>query len=688
MGTSKRSKSGLKRKVTKGMTTLLSISLLTGAMGCGNAGQNASQQTNVSVESQSSESLEGNEETSAGSLEMPEETVISKIDDQGKPVWDFDEFVNAQWLQEHRDNNDETVSSWDDENQLMDERIREILETTDLEGLSEEDDLYKAIVIYRSLMDKENEEQIISTIKKHLAPIEKVKKLGDLYALYQDEEYDLYNFILNFDIVPDGYGHVLYYFSPIAIWDDGNINDVMAGWDDETREKVFKFTSHLGYSEKRTIEILTNAAKIDDAIKQYKSVVNERSLAYYIYQDQLDQQNVTVPVIDILHNLYPDSLWEPFVAPLEAYTFFNELYVPENVAALRDYFIFTAMFRLGMITQEGCEYAEAVLKQDADVDDLILYGMMGQASDVLAAEYQKRYLDAETMEDISAMAEEVMTYGRATLGDSEWLTAPGKEAARRKIYRMEFHYGMNESQDNLSGVKLTDNALESYISMRMNHRSFLSNQTQKEYDDMELFGMELFAVNAFYNPYYNCMLLTNGFMSNELCSKDAKYEERLAYLGITIAHEMSHAYDPRGSKFDGDGYYEPWMTEEEEKAYLDRTQKIEDFFDGMEIEYGQKLDGSLIKSETFADLMAMECCLRMLEKQENPDYDLFFRSYAMNRRTYYTEEGMKTAVKDTHLPAKQRINYILAQFDKFYEIYDIDESSPYFVPKENRLPIF
>ena len=116
--------------------------------------------------------------------------------------------------------------------------------------------------------------------------------------------------------------------------------------------------------------------------------------------------------------------------------------------------------------------------------------------------------------------------------------------------------------------------------------------------------------------------------------------------------------------------------------------KIAAFFDGMEVEYGLTLDGDRVKAESFADLMAMECCLRILADKEDADYDLFFRSYARYTAVYYTEDGIKEIVKnDTHLPGKQRINYILGQFDKFYETYEIDENSPYFVPVEKRLPV-
>lgn len=74
-----------------------------------------------------------------------------------------------------------------------------------------------------------------------------------------------------------------------------------------------------------------------------------------------------------------------------------------------------------------------------------------------------------------------------------------------------------------------------------------------------------------------------------------------------------------------------------------------------------------------------------METQENPDYDLFFKSEAKFHAHYYTEDGLKNSLKDTHLPDKERINYVLGQFDKFYETYDINENSPYYVPESERL---
>ena len=151
-----------------------------------------------------------------------------------------------------------------------------------------------------------------------------------------------------------------------------------------------------------------------------------------------------------------------------------------------------------------------------------------------------------------------------------------------------------------------------------------------------------------------------------------------------LAHELSHTYDTQGIVYDYHGYYEPWMTEDEQAAYLDKIGKVTDFFDGKETDYGLKIDGKLVTNEAFADIMATKCSLKLLEKKENPDYDLYFRTLAKWNACFYTEDSLKEALLDTHLPAKERINYVLGQFDKFYETYDIDESSPYYIPESER----
>ena len=72
-------------------------------------------------------------------------------------VWDFDAQVNDEWKAYAKKKADELHYAWyskavDDEVRMT-ERIRDILDNTDLSTLSPDSDLYKTIYVYRQLND-------------------------------------------------------------------------------------------------------------------------------------------------------------------------------------------------------------------------------------------------------------------------------------------------------------------------------------------------------------------------------------------------------------------------------------------------------------------------------------------------------------------------------------------------------
>lgn len=206
----------------------------------------------------------------------------------------------------------------------------------------------------------------------------------------------------------------------------------------------------------------------------------------------------------------------------------------------------------------------------------------------------------------------------------------------------------------------------------------------------------MFETNAYYVPRLNSIMVNSAWLSmysdlkeQELQGDGLQYEETLAWLGTLLAHEIGHAYSPSaGFYYNFRGINLGWMTDRESDQYSEFIEGIIDFFNERDAEFGCKLDGEIVYDETFADLMSMGCCLRILDKKDTPDYDLFFRSYARLWAANYTKSMMEEAVKDWHLPGKERINYVLGQFDEFYDTYDVDPESPYYVAPENRLKGF
>lgn len=593
-------------------------------------------------------------------------------------ITDFDEYVNGEWMQEQKaqieasGNNMPRMLQMDTIYYQHMEDIRSLLAETDLSSLSEDDRFYKAALFYRQMLDTSDMDKRAETVKQHLEPITEIKSLDDLYKLYADKEYDRYNYLLNYNVYADGNGYNILAFEPKRMTqlmaDEGAVRD---------------YASLLGYSDDECTTLISNARKIADLVDGYYNGMSQETGGYY-KQDRLDEEGVIVPVIEILGALDSLNRFKQFVAQGDVSGFLNTVFQEENIEALRDYYLLGAMFTLAPVYVTE----EIWAKQNIDYSQYALEFILPPCGDAINGKYRELYVKEDHLQCAKELAEDVKNELRDVIGETEWLTPHGKELAKHKILKMRESYGENASQNDLSDVHMTDNVVENYISLLISWKDFFRSQIQKEDDKREVFNSPLFAANAIYTSQYTDLFISSSLMANPLCSEDASYEERLAFLGNIIAHEMSHTYAPAGMRYDYQGYLEDWLTEDEKAAYNEKIQSIVDFFDGKEVADGLTIDGNRVVTEACADILAMKCCLRLLEKQENPDYDLFFRTYAHYQAGYYTEEGLKDTLTSNYLPAKERINYVLAQFDKFYEVYNVDETSPYYVKEEDRLSVF
>lgn len=134
-----------------------------------------------------------------------EKSVIEEIDDKDQAIFDFDEFVNGEWKKQKQTGNESAAATWDEMYQ-SEERLKDILDNTDLNELSEENGLYKAVSIYRHIQDTADYSQRIESAKEHLRQIEDINSLEDIYQLYNSEEYMLYSEEFQFVVAPDYIG--------------------------------------------------------------------------------------------------------------------------------------------------------------------------------------------------------------------------------------------------------------------------------------------------------------------------------------------------------------------------------------------------------------------------------------------------------------------------------------------------
>jgi putative endopeptidase len=164
---------------------------------------------------------------------------------------------------------------------------------------------------------------------------------------------------------------------------------------------------------------------------------------------------------------------------------------------------------------------------------------------------------------------------------------------------------------------------------------------------------------------------------------------------MVIGHEITHAFDTKGSQYDKNGNKKNWWTEEDRKSFQERVDKLTAFYSKLvpmpqvsDETYGEA--GAMrIKSEAIADLGSLKCLLSIAKKQENFDYDLFFRQLAINQKQARYEPAENAYVAtDSHPVEAYRCNIPLQNYDEFLHTYHIEESDGMYLAPEDRIRVW
>ncbi|MBR0162568.1 MAG: hypothetical protein IJQ02_14970 [Oscillospiraceae bacterium] len=207
-------------------------------------------------------------------------------------------------------------------------------------------------------------------------------------------------------------------------------------------------------------------------------------------------------------------------------------------------------------------------------------------------------------------------------------------------------------------------------------------------DDHAWMFMSTLEDNARAFPEFNGLMFTVGILKDSGYTPDMSKEELYAAVGASLAHEISHCFDENGARITKDGELKDWWKEDLEE-FKRRVERVVDFYDGITIFEGVNANGRMISAEATADITGMEATLKLAEKQENFDYDLFFRSFAkLWRFSSYYKRDMMILENDPHPLAYLRVNTVVQQFDEFYRTYDVQEGDTMYLTPEDRIVVW
>lgn len=380
----------------------------------------------------------------------------------------------------------------------------------------------------------------------------------------------------------------------------------------------------------------------------------------------------------------------------------GEVFASDNALA-----ILKAYCRLGLATSLGGALNEDFQKA-ADTFNQSYLGTSGSLSkedqaaqyvqkyfsDGLGMSYVDHYFSAEAKADVEAMVQDILAVYRQRIQNLDWMSQTTKDKALKKLDTMQLNLGYpNDWEDSMAGVPiLSKEEGGSFYQNLMAIQQAARQQTidlQKEGVPEELWGMTVYTVNAMYLPSANSITFPAGILQAPIYDVNASYEENLGGIGYIIAHEITHAFDDNGAKYDENGNAADWWTAEDYAAFQKLCTQVVDRYEGEEAAPGIVCNGALTLSENIADLGAVACITEIAGQQEDPDYAALYTAMAKAWRSSYPRQYRAyLSQNDVHAPDKLRVNVVLQNFEEFYDAFGITEDDGMWLPPDQRVTIW
>ena len=320
-------------------------------------------------------------------------------------------------------------------------------------------------------------------------------------------------------------------------------------------------------------------------------------------------------------------------------------------------------------------------------------------TDYVSQLYMETYGNDDTVADVRAMCEEIRDVFRARIEALDWMSDATKEMALRKLEAMDFYIGGPDASNAASALDeaaiLAPEDGGSYFANAMAIRKAkLAADVQRgsmpvNVEQYAWQGIGAIADNWFYEWEVNAVVLPMAGLQAPVYDPIASEEENLATLGITIAHEITHAFDSTGANYDETGNLSNWWTDADRAQFDALCEEVVAYYDGWECAPGIATDGGLTLIENIADLGAMNCLMDIAATQPDFDYKAFFEKMArMFVDTDSREWLAYLTVTDSHSFGGVRVNRLLSSCDAFYDTYDVQPGDGMYVAPEDRVGIW
>ncbi len=276
----------------------------------------------------------------------------------------------------------------------------------------------------------------------------------------------------------------------------------------------------------------------------------------------------------------------------------------------------------------------------------------------------------------------------ANLDKLAWMDAETKGRAREKLSQIK------------NKVAYPD-VWRSYEGLKMERGHHLSNMLAAEVFEIKRqlakvgkpvergeWQMTPPSVNAYYEASMNEMVFPAGILQVPFFGASQSTPTNFGGIGMVMGHELTHGFDDKGRKFDGDGNLKDWWSAAAGAEFEKRSACVVDQYNGFAVlgDPSAKVNGVLTLGENIADLGGVRLAFAALEahRAARPELQVgsftpeqrFFLGFAQGWCGAYRPEALRHMIAtNTHSPPEFRVNGPLSNLPEFHKAWSCPDTA-------------
>lgn len=313
--------------------------------------------------------------------------------------------------------------------------------------------------------------------------------------------------------------------------------------------------------------------------------------------------------------------------------------------------------------------------------------------------YVNKHFKPEAKEKMNELVGNLQKAFAERIEGLDWMSSTTKAKAMAKLNSFVSKIGYPNKWRDYSKLAITpDNYAMNVLNAMAFAQEYEINKLGKPVDREEWF-MTPNTVNAYYNPAFNEIVFPAGILQFPFFDFNADDAINYGGIGAVIGHELSHGFDDQGAKYAADGNLSNWWTDEDMKKFKEKTQILVNQYNNFVVIDTLTVNGELTLGENIADLGGVAIAYQAFKKTKQGQSNELIDGYTPDQRFFLSwaqiwrgvardEMAIQLLKTDPHSPSKARANLPLANFDPFYEAFDVKEGHKMYIAPEQRARIW